>query len=143
MKIKLDAEKDVQILVASEGVTVKDVAILRAGVGKLLKMGKNRIALEVVGSDSLPDEVIRDLGVLDNLARELAGRVVIISENAALRKKLEEFSKPAALLCFPNRKSAIAALLNTGALDENKDKSVLPHAAPRPSQGHFPSHAES
>ena len=124
MKLKLAEESNIQILEITENVTSKDVEIIKAGIGTLLKKGKNRIILEVDGSNTLPDEVIRDIGFLDNLARELFGRIVIITSNALLNNKLDVFAAPPVVLCYPDRKSAIAGFASAAPLDETKKKSA-------------------
>ncbi len=126
MKLRLAVEGSVQILILTESITSKDVAIIKAGVGKLLKNGKNRIILEMDGANSLPDEVIRDIGVLDNLARELAGRIVIVCANEILKKKLEVFAKPPLVLCCTTRKSALAAFSLPELLDEGQESNQNP-----------------
>jgi hypothetical protein len=139
MKIKLVVESGIHILLLTDTVTVKDVEIIGAGLRKLLKNGKNRIILELDGSESLPDEVIRDIGFLDNMARELAGRIVLVSASEVLRKKLEIFSNPPLLLCTPSRKKGIEEFSQAAPLDEGKAaaRPVPPQGAPQgaPPQG--------
>jgi hypothetical protein len=132
MKLKLVQENNIQILMVSEGVTSKDVEIIKAGITKILKTGKNKILLEVNGSDTLPDDVIRDIGIMDNLARELSGRIVIVTSNAALKKKLDIFATPPLILCFVDRKSAMAAFSPQGPLDEGKKKHAPAPPLPAP-----------
>ena len=110
MKIALVAEKSIPILTASEGITTHDLQVLRAGVIKLFKSGKNKIILELPNLDSLPGEVIRELSTFDLLARELSGRLVIAGVNAALKTKIEVFAKPPIVLTFESREKALEFL---------------------------------
>jgi len=121
MKLKLAVESGVHIFVVTESVSSKDVEIIKAGLNNLLKNGKNRIILEVNAPEALPDEVIRDIGILDNLARELAGRIVVVTPNEELKKKLEVFASPPLVLCYSDRITAIAGFSATGPLDAGKE----------------------
>jgi hypothetical protein len=108
MKLKLTVEKGIQVIVISEEISAKDAGIIRAGISKLFKNGKNRVMIEISDSHLIPDEVIRDLSSLDILARELSGRIVLVSPNAEIRSKVENFVIPPLFLTYPDRASGFA-----------------------------------
>jgi anti-anti-sigma regulatory factor len=111
LKLALTAEKSIPILTATEGITEHDVQVLRAGIIKLLKSGKNKIILEVPDLDSMPSEVIRELSSFDIAARELSGRLVVAGVSTGLKTKIEVFAKPPIILTFETRAKAIEFFL--------------------------------
>jgi hypothetical protein len=112
MKLALTAEKSIPVLTVSEGITEHDVQILRAGIIKLLKSGKNKIILEVPNLDSIPGEVIRELSSFDIAARELSGRLVVAGVSPGLKTKIEVFAKPPIILTFESRAQAVEFFLS-------------------------------
>jgi anti-anti-sigma regulatory factor len=111
LKIKLDTEKSIAILSVTETVTSHDVEVLRAGIIKILKTGKNRIVLEIPKNESLPSDVIRELASFDILARELAGRLVLAEVTPMLKSKIEVFAMPPVILTFESRAQALEFFL--------------------------------
>ncbi len=107
MKIALETLKGISVLSVTETVTEHDIEVLRAGLVKILKTGKNKIILELPKNDSLPSEVIRELASFDIMARELAGRLVLAGITAVLKTKIEVFAMPPVILTFENREKAI------------------------------------
>jgi anti-anti-sigma regulatory factor len=107
LKIALETVKNIAILRVTEAVTIRDVEILRAGLVKILKTGKNKIILELPANDSLPSEVIRELASFDIMARELAGRLVLAGVTTGLKTKIEVFALPPVILTFESREKAI------------------------------------
>ena len=55
------------------------IAVLKAGLTKLLQNGKNRIIVHLFDCESLSSDVIRELAILDVFARELSGKIVLVS----------------------------------------------------------------
>ncbi len=107
MKLALSSEKNVEILSVSGPIAEHDVKVLRAGIQKILKTGKNRIILELLACDSLPSEVLRTLATFDIIARELSGRIVLAGIGSTLKTKIEVFAQPPVILCFETRAQAI------------------------------------
>ncbi|MEN9722795.1 MAG: hypothetical protein RJB38_781 [Pseudomonadota bacterium] len=105
MKLTLNRQGVVEILTTSGEIAARDISILKAGIGKLIRDGKNQILLEH-SEDSMPDELIRELMALDLLSRELAGRMVIVATQSALRTKLQTFARPMTLESFSDRAAA-------------------------------------
>lgn len=91
----------------TETVTEHDVEVLRAGLVKILKTGKNKIVLELPKNESLPSEVIRELASFDIMARELAGRLVLAGITPGLKTKIEVFAMPPVILTFESREKAV------------------------------------
>jgi anti-anti-sigma regulatory factor len=107
LKIALETLKGISVLSVTETVTEHDIEVLRAGLIKILKTGKNKIILELPKNDSLPSEVIRELASFDVMARELAGRLVLAGITTVLKTKIEVFAMPPVILTFESREKAI------------------------------------
>jgi hypothetical protein len=110
VKLSLVSERNVEIIVAQGPILEADTHVLRAGIQKFLKSGKNRIILELPASDNLPSEVLRELARFDIVARELAGRIVLADVSATLKTKIAVFAKPPVILCFETRAQAVEFL---------------------------------
>jgi anti-anti-sigma regulatory factor len=111
LKIALESLKNIPILSVTETVTEHDIAVLRAGLVKILKTGKNKIVLELPKNESLPSEVIRELASFDIMARELAGRLVLAGITPGLKTKIEVFAMPPVILTFESREKAVEFFL--------------------------------
>jgi hypothetical protein len=105
MKLTRTQDRGVEILTASGAIAQRDVQVLCAGVGKLIRDGRNQILLEVA-EPAIPDDLIRELMSLDLLARELSGRLVVLASNPELRTKIENFARPMTLASFAERTGA-------------------------------------
>ncbi len=106
MKLKLETIRDVSVLTASGPMDSENFAVLKAGIRKLLKDGKNRIVLELPDSGTLPPDVLRELAVLNLTAAELSGSIVLAKIAPLTRAKIESFSKPPVVRCFAEREQA-------------------------------------
>jgi anti-anti-sigma regulatory factor len=94
MKLALRQEDTVSILEVSGTVDAKNFAILKAGITKLLRDGKNRIVLSLVDASQLEGEVLRELAIIDVYARELSGKIILASSNEELKESVRAFAKP-------------------------------------------------
>ncbi|MFZ9595275.1 MAG: hypothetical protein ACO3A2_04270 [Bdellovibrionia bacterium] len=123
MKIKLTSSGDIQIFTLTENISEKDIDVLRAGFKNALRNGKNKIILELISVDHLSDDVLRELGIMDNFARELAGRILMVTDQQALRNRIQNFASPPLVFCFESRELAIAQFTQTTrGLDEPESK---------------------
>jgi hypothetical protein len=102
MKLTRTQDRGVEILTASGAIAQRDVQVLSAGVGKLIRDGKNQILLEVAEA-AMPDDLIRELMALDLVARELSGRLVVLASHPELRTKIDNFARPMTLASFSDR----------------------------------------
>lgn len=107
MKLKLESVRDISILHVSGSITPENFAILRAGIKKLFSTGKNKIILELPDSATFPTPVLREIAILNLLASELSGQIILAEIAALTRAKIEAFSKPPVVKCFANRNAAI------------------------------------
>ena len=94
MKLALRQEEGLSVLEVSGGVDAHNFQILKAGISKLLREGKNRIILHFTEADQLSGEVIRELAIIDVFARELSGKIVLSSPNKLLKESVRSFAKP-------------------------------------------------
>lgn len=106
MKLKLESVRDISVLHVSGAITLENFAILRAGIKKLFSTGKNKIILELPDSASFPTPVLREIAILNFLAAELSGQIILAEIAALTRAKIEAFSKPPVVKCFSNRNLA-------------------------------------
>lgn len=125
MKLKLEALRDVSILQVAGPVTPENFAILKAGIKKLFSTGKNKIILELPDSGTFPTPVLRDLAVLNLLASELSGQIILASIAPLTRAKIEAFSKPPVVMCFSDRTKAMEFFYP-------KQPDEVPNKAPAP-----------
>jgi len=107
MKLTLAREQSVEILTATGAIASRDAQILKVGIGKFIRDGRNQIAIEVT-EGGLPTEVTRELVAIDLLARELSGRVVVVSASEEVKRDIENFARPATLEVFDTRAGALA-----------------------------------
>lgn len=106
MKLTLAKDRGVDVLTTSGAIEAQEAAVLKAGVGKLIRDGKNQIAIEI-SEARVPTELIRELIALDLLARELSGRVVVVASQKQLRTEIESFARPVTLSSFETRAQAL------------------------------------
>jgi hypothetical protein len=106
MKLKLDAIRDISVLLAEGPITPENFAILRAGIKKLFKDGKNKIILELPDSGTFTPPLLRELATLNLMAAELSGSIVLAKIAPLTRAKIEAFSKPPSVRCFVDREAA-------------------------------------
>lgn len=112
MKVSLSTHEGIHVLVIQGPVSVRECAILKAGITKLFKDGKNRIILDVSTLNDLEGPVISELAHLNVVARELSGEIVIGGLNPKLLEKVKSFAKPPVVSYF-NKVSEAAQYLKS------------------------------
>jgi hypothetical protein len=108
MKLALADQEGICILTGTESISVHDLQILRAGLTKLLKSGKNRIVVDLPEADKIPPDMLREIAKFDALARELSGRIILAGISKKLLAQIESFSKPPVIECVEGRAAALA-----------------------------------
>jgi hypothetical protein len=102
------AQKDgLNILTVTGPMDIRNLQILKAGITKLFKDGKNRIILEIKSEGKLESDVIRELAVLDLFAKELAGSIAVVCGDAELKQSLMSFAKPPVMSIFSEIAQAV------------------------------------
>jgi anti-anti-sigma regulatory factor len=146
VKLKLAHESGVEVLQADGPIRSHDAKVLRAGLSKILKTGKNRIVLALSDHADLSLDVIREIAAFDGLARELSGRIVLAGVDEALKTKIESFAKPPVILSFETREAAVAHLRPLAPPAAAAPAPAPPPEAPRhgahPEAHSFPGHDE-
>jgi anti-anti-sigma regulatory factor len=94
MKLSLRHEDSVAILEVSGTVDTHNFQVLKAGLTKLLRDGKNRIILSFTDAQELESDVLRELAIVDVFARELSGKIILAAESEELREGVKIFAKP-------------------------------------------------
>jgi anti-anti-sigma regulatory factor/regulator of replication initiation timing len=117
VKVSLRQEGLASVLDIEGEIDIHNFAVLKAGLTKLLGNGKNRIVLHITSGDHLSTEVIRELAILDVFARELSGKLVIASGDAALQQKVTSFARPPVVAILPTVAKAVAYLSDFDALE--------------------------
>lgn len=102
MKLKLSSIKDIQILTVSESVSLDNFKVLKAGITKLFKSGKNRLILDFVHAEDLQNDILREISVLNIYARELAGEIILSGISTEVKNKIDHFAQPPLITCFLN-----------------------------------------
>lgn len=111
MKISLTAAKDIQIIQITETVNVKDIQVLKIGITTLFKNGKNKFLINFSDAQDLPGPVLHELALFEVLARELSGKIVLVSPVAAVQGKIKDFMKPPLLEVFASLELGLRAFL--------------------------------
>lgn len=115
MKLNLLNEKGIDVLVFEGDLQEVKPEVLRAGVTRLLHNGKNRIVLDLAAATlpagRLPDVFLQALPPLDQIARDLSGRIVLSGVPKDTRERLLHLSRPPVIECFADRATAIAHFL--------------------------------
>jgi anti-anti-sigma factor len=101
MKISLGQQDGIAVLEVKGAIDIRNLQVLKAGLSKLLRDGRNRIILNLEDSDTLDSDVIREIAILNVFARELAGQILITSTNETLKENILNFSKPPVVPFLP------------------------------------------
>jgi anti-anti-sigma regulatory factor len=117
MKIALRQEENISILDIEGGIDQHNFDVLKAGLSKLLRNGKNRIVLHLKDAGDLHPDVIRELAILDVFARELSGKLVLASESPELKQKVHTFAKPPVVGILPSVPKAVEYLHDLDSLE--------------------------
>lgn len=104
------------------------MAIVKAGITKFFQNGKNKILLDLTGAKGLPDEIVREIALLDLMARELAGRIVILTTDANIKSKIEHFATPPVVPVVATREQAWAAFTPKTEVDGKSTAQVQAQA---------------
>ncbi len=94
MKVNLRQEESVSILEVSGPLDHHNFQVLKAGITKLLRSGKNRIVLSLIDATALESDTLREIAIIDVYARELAGKIVLASGSEELKESVKLFAKP-------------------------------------------------
>lgn len=127
MKIKLESVRDISVLNVTGPVTLESFAVIKAGIKKLFSSGKNKIVLELPDSGAFPTPVLREIAILNLLASELSGQIVLAHIAPLTRAKIEAFSKPPVVTCFPDRNAA-AEFFDSKSTESPASKAPAPVA---------------
>ena len=107
MKLQLEQLEGVVFLAITGTVEARDVQVLKAGLTKILRDGKNRIVVCFEELEKLDSEVVREISVIDLTARELAGQIAIVSSVKSVGEAIKNFAKPATLPFFETKEKAL------------------------------------
>ncbi len=118
MQLKLESMRDISILVVQGEMTPENFAILKAGIKKLFRDGKNKIVLEFPESGSFTPTVLREIAILNLTAAELSGSIALAQIAPLTRAKIEAFSKPPVVSCFSTREEALESFYPKEEPDE-------------------------
>ena len=107
MKLELSAQDGVSILTVTGPIDKHKFKVLKAGIVKLFKDGKNKIVLNFNNVEKMESEVIREIAILDITAKELAGKIALSGVTAELKSSIENFAKPPIIPHFAKKEEAI------------------------------------
>ncbi len=122
MKLKLIEEKGAHVLDIEGEVDLRGFKILKAGIAKLLKDGKNKMILDFSRTPKIDPGCLRELAELNLIARELSGEILLASLSPMMRMNIENLGKPSALTCFPSRAAALTILTRMGQEPEDEEE---------------------
>lgn len=126
MKVALSLQDGVNVLRVDGPVDIRNLSVLKAGITKLFRDGKNQILLQLEGTGKIESDVIRELAVLDLFARELSGRLAVLCVDEELKKSIASFAKPPVVSIFSDLPSALAHFKDAAsAAEEDEDPKEL------------------
>jgi anti-anti-sigma factor len=121
MKIALRHEDSVAILEVSGSVDMHNFQVLKAGITKLLRDGKNRIVLSLVDAEELESDVLRELAIIDVYARELSGKIVLSAPSEELRESVKIFAKPPVIPILSSVELGLDYFRKTAPVEEEEE----------------------
>jgi len=107
MKLSLAAKNGISILNIAGPIDIQNFKILKAGITKIFKDGKNNILLNLHAVERIESDVLREITILDITARELSGRIAISCDNPETKQSIINFSKPPVIPIFANDDQAL------------------------------------
>jgi anti-anti-sigma factor len=117
LKVSLRQIEGYSILDIQGDIDVHNFAVLKAGLTKLFRNGKNRIVVHIENGESISSDVIREIAILDVFARELSGKIVIASASETLKSNVVSFAKPPVVGILPDVSKAVGYLKDLDALE--------------------------
>ena len=109
MKLRLDQIKDISILEASEDISSHEINVLKAGIGKLLKSGKNKIILNLTNAKKLSSETMEVILHFQSVASELKGELILVGQGDLVQEVIQKKGKGNYLKFFTSKEAAIAS----------------------------------
>jgi hypothetical protein len=109
MKLRLDQIKDISILEASEDISVHEISILKAGIGKLLKSGKNKIILNLTNAKKLSTEMMEVILHFQSIAFELKGELILVGQGDLVHEVIQKKGKGNYLKFFTSKEAAVSS----------------------------------
>ena len=106
MKLKLENQDTIAVISVSEEVLSPHIAILKAGISKLIQTGKKNILLDLTSANHNNPEITKDILSLEQFTSQLNGKLVIVSSIAAVGHAQ---NRKNGLLLFPKDLSLILA----------------------------------
>jgi len=135
VKLELRRDGDIQILSVSGPVAEKEIGVLKAGIMKYFRDGKNKIILEMRSASDLTPENLREFALLHLIATELSGSVVLAGVDSDTALRIKTFSSPPMIQAFATAELAtqyFKAPKKKPALATTKPKQPQPEAAKPP-----------
>lgn len=129
LKLKLTEEGGIHILQLNGELDSQAYDVLKAGVIKLFRDGKNKMILDFKEAVVPDSAIFKDLGNLNSIARELAGEIILIHLSQGDKIKVESLAKPALIQCYETKEAALQILKKVKADKEESDKLRKPLAA--------------
>jgi anti-anti-sigma factor len=100
MKLNLESQDGVSILGVAGEIDLHNFEILKAGLTKLFRSGKNRIILNLEDATSIDAPILRELAIIDVMARELSGKITLVSSYDDLKESVRLFARPPVVPIF-------------------------------------------
>ena len=114
MKLNLNNKDGVLVLSVEGSLSASNMKVLRAGITKLFKNGKNKIVLDLSPVQKMDAQTPQALFDLKNLASELKGEIALAITNADILKFMRQKSGADTLWCYDAIGSAVTAFSNKG-----------------------------
>jgi hypothetical protein len=122
MKLQLESKDGVAILSIHKLEGLHDWEVLKVGLQKLLRDGKNRVVLDFHECTGIGADVIREIAIMDVFARELSGKIVLSSADDDFLSFVRRFSVPPVMPLFSSLDEALTAIDAEDSLDPLAEK---------------------
>ncbi len=111
MKLSLGVTQGFTVLKVDAAVSTHEFQVLKAGITKLMRDGKDRIVLDLSPQQDMEESMIRELGLLNFTARELSGEIVLVATSKVLLQKIDNFANPKPIAIYSKVEEAVEHLV--------------------------------
>jgi len=126
MKVQLSSEGGINTLKVDGAIDAHALGVLKAGVAKLLRDGKNKVIVDIEQVPDLPGELIKELAALNITAMGLEGIIILSGVTSDKKEAVAEFAKPNILHVFATTAQAIEEVNRaTSPAEDNLDGSSM------------------
>lgn len=118
MNLNLEQKNGAHILKVSGDIDSKGTEILRAGITKLMKSGKDKIILDLSKVGGIDEKLLAEIALLNHLATELNGKVIVAGAPKKFEDTVKKHGNPPPFLVLGSVEEATKLLKQSGQIAE-------------------------